>query len=535
MRVGKKGQGWRRFLLFTALTKGRKGSEYVALYTYFSFEAWLRIVFADGPRQAINAMTLYTVLRLNLVPAGEHAAPKGHSPVAQFFINVRVLAEGNREQAAVYFGMLFTLIIWVFSALALLLAGLMYITYLWHHIPTSDGSLAEYCRRRIDSRLYKIVGKKIEKALAKENKKKLKDDAKLGGNGLDPVKRQPTVPILVSPDEKVGSTPPLTRQNTQSTFATQSTLPAYESRPNTPFNPELKREPTLPTVGTPPLRPANLRLDAAASYGPDVPLVPGAADMGYGGSNTQSRRPLVRSNTDISMTSDGLMPSIPSPAQPWSPGSYGPPPMSNTDQYFTPTGPIPRSLTGPSQSSHQPISSSQMAPPYIGPTPGPGRGTPYRGLTSGPTRAPPYRGPAQRAPSAPPRQMYSRPPPQRKPLPSNIPSDSHDRPFIARPPLPRGPPHSYEMQPRRPLPVSTGSRGGGYVAFNPARAAQPPAGAVPAKLDFPRQRPPLMQRAGTAPLRQNATYHDCIYAAYGGYDDEPIQRAVTTDPRPPPP
>lgn len=33
-----KAKGWRRFLVFTALTKGRKGSEYVALFTYFSFE-----------------------------------------------------------------------------------------------------------------------------------------------------------------------------------------------------------------------------------------------------------------------------------------------------------------------------------------------------------------------------------------------------------------------------------------------------------------------------------------------------------------
>ena len=33
-----KARGWRRFLVFAALTKGRKGSEYVALFTYFSFE-----------------------------------------------------------------------------------------------------------------------------------------------------------------------------------------------------------------------------------------------------------------------------------------------------------------------------------------------------------------------------------------------------------------------------------------------------------------------------------------------------------------
>lgn len=38
VRMGKEGRGWRRFLLFAELTKGRKGAEYVALFTYFSFE-----------------------------------------------------------------------------------------------------------------------------------------------------------------------------------------------------------------------------------------------------------------------------------------------------------------------------------------------------------------------------------------------------------------------------------------------------------------------------------------------------------------
>ena len=32
------GRGWSRFLVFAALTKGRKGAEYVALFTYFTFE-----------------------------------------------------------------------------------------------------------------------------------------------------------------------------------------------------------------------------------------------------------------------------------------------------------------------------------------------------------------------------------------------------------------------------------------------------------------------------------------------------------------
>lgn len=35
-----KGQGFRRFLVFAELTKSKKGAEYVALFTYFSFQCW---------------------------------------------------------------------------------------------------------------------------------------------------------------------------------------------------------------------------------------------------------------------------------------------------------------------------------------------------------------------------------------------------------------------------------------------------------------------------------------------------------------
>jgi hypothetical protein len=38
IRMGSNGRGWRRFLVFTELTKSKKGAEYVALFTYFSFQ-----------------------------------------------------------------------------------------------------------------------------------------------------------------------------------------------------------------------------------------------------------------------------------------------------------------------------------------------------------------------------------------------------------------------------------------------------------------------------------------------------------------
>jgi Fungal potassium channel len=38
VRMGKEGRGWKRFLVFAELTKGKKGADYVALFTYYSFE-----------------------------------------------------------------------------------------------------------------------------------------------------------------------------------------------------------------------------------------------------------------------------------------------------------------------------------------------------------------------------------------------------------------------------------------------------------------------------------------------------------------
>lgn len=160
-------------------------------------QAWLRIIFAEGPRQVINALTLYSVMQADLVPIGEHKVTKGHTPISQFFINIQILANHNKEQAAILFGMLFTLVIWVLYALGLLIAVLFYLLFLLNHIPSKDNGLSNYCRRKIDSRLQKIVGVKVNRALEKANTNRMLHEfnaVKRGAPGQ--VKRQPTLPML---------------------------------------------------------------------------------------------------------------------------------------------------------------------------------------------------------------------------------------------------------------------------------------------------------------------------------------------------
>lgn len=273
MRWGK-GRGWKRFLVFAELTKSRKGADYVALFTYFSFEAWLRIVFAEGPRQVVNALTLYSVLRLKLVPEGAHAPDDGHSPVAQFFVNIGILADSNHFQAVVLFGMLWTLVIWVISVLSLAISVVLYLLFLWHHIPSADGGLTGYCRNKINRRMERVVKAKVDKALKKENQLRAREEAQAAREGWQ-VKKQPTLPNISTSD--LDSLSGLSRQTTM------TTLPEYSSRPGTGNNSN-DSLPTLPDISTRPPMPTRTFTHGSAaswaSYNSNAPLMTSAGEMG---------------------------------------------------------------------------------------------------------------------------------------------------------------------------------------------------------------------------------------------------------------
>lgn len=266
----RKGRGWKRFLVFAELTKSKKGAEYVALYSYFSFESWMNTVFADGPRQVLNAITLWSVLQADLIPGGKNAAKDdGSSAILQFFNNVKILAEGNNLQAVVLFGMLFTLVIWVLSVLKLASAVILYLIFLFHHIPSADGTLKAYCRRKISTRLTRIVRKKVNKALATGFK--LQDRAPtqpsvVGGD------TKPTLPSL--PNLEVDKTPAVT---TLSRSTTQTTLPPYTRSNST----ATEKNPSLPNLefdSKPPLARTTTQSSAMSE---SASLTGNAAAMGY--------------------------------------------------------------------------------------------------------------------------------------------------------------------------------------------------------------------------------------------------------------
>lgn len=333
IRMGSKGRGWKRFLVFAELTKSRKGAEYVALYSYFSFETWMNTIFADGPRQVVNAITLWSVMQMDLIPGGKNAAVEEDKPAAlQFFDNIKILAEDNNLRAVVLLGMLFTVVVWVLSILKLASAVILYLIFLFHHIPAEDGTLKVYCRRKINARLKRIVTQKVNKALSKgvalQDRKPTRPNLTGGLN--------PTLPSLGdSGADKAPSVTVLSRSTTE------TTLPPYTSRPGTAAP---DQDATLPNLAWSAEKPPLSRtVTESSGYSESVSL--GGAATGYS--------PLDRQGSSIP-----AVPPLPMPTA----RSYSPVPRPPTSQSrFTPAP--PGSINGPSRST--------PGPGFRSPSPGP--------------------------------------------------------------------------------------------------------------------------------------------------------------------
>ncbi|KAG6275517.1 hypothetical protein E4U48_002095 [Claviceps purpurea] len=339
IRLGQ-GQGWRRFLVFAELTKSKKGSEYVALFTYFSFQSWIRVIFCSGPLQVVNALTLRSVYQAKLAPT----ATSIDGAILGFFGKIKALASEDYRQAVILSGMCYTFVVWVFSALFLLMAVLCYVFFLFHWIPQADGGLTGYCERKVNKKLLRIVTTKVNLALAKGQANRVKAELELArkyGDKVPRLNRVATLPTL--PDLQGGNEHGLLHMPTAvgRDEKTASILPAYMSRPSSPGPLESG------SVGARyPIQRATTAGSAVSksSISSRVPLTSYAAGMGYG-QQYQSSAPSL---SDVSSGS-GMTPPI-------RPGTC-------TSQ---PTLPVPN------------------ARPGFGPTSSSSSGTPFRSFTSSP-------------------------------------------------------------------------------------------------------------------------------------------------------
>ena len=289
-------RSWRRFLVFAELTQSKKGVDYVALFSYFQFQGAVRIIVAQGPRQAINAITLYAVMKAVLLPNQDANG-------TQFFTNVKVLAQTQHEHAVILFTMLFTLVIWAVSAICLVFSCFAYVLFLWHYI---GWNLTRYCKRKIEKRLKKIVAIAIDKELSRQQRLRERVGSKRTGlfsrsnSTVAGLPLQPTLPAVFDENntDAMSISTTISRQN--SAASSTSSLTSFTQpylQPGPPpippapparacfigtgqSQPKLAREPTLPCIEefasfteVPSRKPSNTSLDSVGSDDGSRPLL----------------------------------------------------------------------------------------------------------------------------------------------------------------------------------------------------------------------------------------------------------------------
>ncbi|RYO75516.1 hypothetical protein DL764_010399 [Monosporascus ibericus] len=316
--------------------------------------------------------------------------------------------------------MLFTLVVWAFTAIFLLVAVLFYVFFLWHYIPKQDGGLKGYCERKVNKRLKGIVMTKVNKAIAKEEERQQKEGlwaaTKDGEKRLQG--RQATLPQLMGANgDKLPAMPMLNRNDTM------ATLPVYTSQPTSPIESSRHASDALFSMNK--ISTRGPPVNRSASPAPSLPAVDWNNYPPMRPSTAGSTRSSGPSSSQASRVGTGVHAfDIPRTA---SPAVYAPDafpsisepirsPNATMDMYNG--RPMPRQVAPPSgrpsisrQATYDDGASDYFAPPSYSSRLPPNRPV-YNGASYNPGRSVTDPAPAaSRQPFTPPQRTFTAPPP----------------------------------------------------------------------------------------------------------------------------
>lgn len=138
------------FCFFNHISSSTKRMDDFAFFVFFTFKGWKRLIFAEGPRQSINALTLYA-LYLSKEDKGA-------------WYDVDKYFSGNSYiTIALTISTAFTTLIFALSLIMLIAAGICYVPLLCY----IQGNLKEYCCYKVDKRIAEIIKRRNKQRLAK--------------------------------------------------------------------------------------------------------------------------------------------------------------------------------------------------------------------------------------------------------------------------------------------------------------------------------------------------------------------------------
>ncbi|OCF44796.1 hypothetical protein I317_01285 [Kwoniella heveanensis CBS 569] len=135
------------FCLFCHIENSTKKKDDFAFFVFFTFKGWKRLLLADGPRQSINALILYSFAYANGFQTDDIPAYWDNSAVT----------------AMLLFAMITTVLIFAGSLLLLIIAAVCYVPLLCY----IQGNLKEYVCHKVDKRISELIKKKQRQRIAR--------------------------------------------------------------------------------------------------------------------------------------------------------------------------------------------------------------------------------------------------------------------------------------------------------------------------------------------------------------------------------
>lgn len=184
------------FCFFDHISNSTKKKDDFAFFIFFTFKSWKRLLLSDGPRQTINALTLYSIYLAKNDKGAWY-------DVSKYF------AGNSLSTSALTVSTFFTFVIFAGSLLLLIMAGIFYIPLLCY----IQGNLKEYVCHKVDKRIAEVIKRRNKERLAKAaalaKKEAMGDFSHLKNKKGEMVGKplpQPTLPNLsVDDDDDAGS------------------------------------------------------------------------------------------------------------------------------------------------------------------------------------------------------------------------------------------------------------------------------------------------------------------------------------------
>ncbi|KAF8558864.1 hypothetical protein OG21DRAFT_1404271 [Imleria badia] len=213
------------FCFFDHISNSTKKKDDFAFFIFFTFKSWKRLLLSDGPRQTINALTLYSI----------YLAKKNNGPwydVSKYF------ARNSLSTSALTVSTFFTFVIFAGSLLMLIIAAICYIPLLCY----IQGNLKEYVCHKVDKRIAEVIKRRNKERLAKAaalaRKEAMGDFSHLKNKKGEMIAKplpQPTLPNL-SVDDDDDATSVIKRGPSPSPYTSypsdnKSVAPSYHTNP----------------------------------------------------------------------------------------------------------------------------------------------------------------------------------------------------------------------------------------------------------------------------------------------------------------